>query len=308
MAYRRRYELKITPLKIVGNNVVDAGPATIITDPLTIRFNVNKMIYAGANISANIQIYNLNKTTRDHIFYDWLQIDDLRKVELSAGYYGGKFGLIYRGVIRSCRPKKERTDVVMEIEAQSGLFVLDNEISLCLDSGESNKEVVGTIVEKTAILEQGEQAIVEKYFPRTVSLLGPAALILKTYSNEKGFVDNERYLILDPNDAVEGDVRVIDDETGLLGIPERDRTTVKVTCMFEPRIKLGEIIQIKSRIADVFDGQYKVWGISHSGVIGDAASGTLTTTLTLYTGEQVFGYFKTGRTSWNVVGGGNGKS
>ena len=78
--------------------------------------------------------------------------------------------------------------------------------------------------------------------------------------------------------------------------------------MFEPRIKLGEIIQIKSRIADVFDGQYKVWGISHSGVIGDAASGTLTTTLTLYTGEQVFGYFKTGRTSWNVVGGGNGKS
>lgn len=300
MAYNRRYTLKITPLKIIGTSVVEAESSIVITDPLTIRFSVNKMIYAGANCTANIEVYNLNKSTRDKIFYDWLHIDDVRKVELAAGYYNGKFDTIYRGVIRSCRPKKVGTDVIMEIEAQSGLFVLDNEFSMALDSGETNSNVIGTVIDKTTLLEEGEQNIEEKLFPRTVSLLGSAALILKTYSGEKGFVDDEHYLILDTNDAVDGDVRVIDDDSGLLGVPERDRTTVKINCMFEPRVKLGEIIQINSRIAPVFDGQYKVWGISHSGVIGEAEGGSLTTSITLYTGEQVFGYFST---SWNTVGG-----
>ena len=300
MALRRRYELKITPLKIVGYDIVNAGDPIVITDPITIRFSVNKMIYAGANCSANIQLYNLNKNTRNALFYDWLHINELRKVELSAGYYDGKFDTIYRGIIRSCRPKKERTDVVMEIEAQSGLFVLDNELSICLDSGQSTGDVIGALVDQSLVLEEGAENIQEKLFPRTVSLLGPPALMLKIYSNENGFVDDERYLVLDTNDAIDGYVRVIDDQTGLLGVPQRDRTTVKVNCMFEPRIKLGEIIQIKSRIAEVFDGQYKVWGISHSGVIGDSADGQLTTSLTLYTGEQVFGYFKT---NWNTVGG-----
>ena len=300
MAYNRRYELKITPLKIVGTSVVEAGAPIIITDPITIHFTVNKMIYAGANCSASIEIYNLNKSTRDSIFYDWLHINELRKVELSAGYYNGKFATIYRGVIRSCRPKKVGVDVIMEIEAESGLFVLDNEISMAFDGGEDSGEIISTLVDKTKTLQDGAQNIEEKLFPRTVSLLGPAALLLKTYTNEKGFVDDEHYLVLEPNDAVEGSVRVIDDSTGLLGVPERDRTTVKINCMFEPRIKLGEIIQINSRIAPVFDGQYKVWGISHSGVIGLSAGGSLTTSLTLFTGEQVFGYFKT---NWNTVEG-----
>lgn len=300
MAYNRRYELKITPLKISGNDVVVAGDSIVITNPLTIHFNVNKMIYAGANCSANIEIYNLEKNTRDSIFYDWLHIEDIRRVELSAGYVDGKFDMIYRGVIRSCRPKKTNTDVIMEIEAQSGLFVLDNEISLAIDGGESGKNIVQTIIQNTKGVSEGEQNIEEKLFPRTVSLMGSSILLLKNYTSDKMFVDDEKVLVLEPNDATKGYVQVIDDESGLLGIPERDRTTVRVNCMFEPRIKIGQVIEIKSRIAPVFDGQYKVWGISHNGVIGDGASGTLTTTLTLYTGEQVFGYFKTG---WNEVGG-----
>ena len=138
----------------------------------------------------------------------------------------------------------------------------------------------------------GVQSFDKKSTTRPPAFLGNAIAVLKTYTGGNAIVDNNELIVIGEDEAIEGYVRVIDDETGLLGCPQRMDRSVKVNCMFEPRIVVGQAIEIKSKIEPTFDGQYKVWGVSHSGMMGLAASGQCVTTVTLWTGFQLFGRFK----------------
>jgi hypothetical protein len=96
---------------------------------------------------------------------------------------------------------------------------------------------------------------------------------------------------LSDDDAFEGVVPVIDDESGLLGVPQHEDAILKVDIIFEPRLMIGQIVDIQSRVAPMFNGQYKIYGIRHEGEISDAESGLATTTLEMLVGSQVYGRF-----------------
>jgi hypothetical protein len=96
---------------------------------------------------------------------------------------------------------------------------------------------------------------------------------------------------LAPYDAFEGYVPVIDDNSGLLGVPEHEDAILTVRMIFEPRLVIGQKIEIKSQVAPMFNGQYKIYGIRHEGTISDAVSGKATTTLEMLIGSQVYGKF-----------------
>lgn len=289
MAYNRRYILTITPITESGK---PRGKSTIIKDPLTIKFNVQRMPMMGDSC-ATIDIYNLQPKVRNDIFLDYFDFNNIQRVTLEAGYYGGKFDLIYKGRIVSCRSRQEHTENITTIEAQSGMFVLDSYISSSIGAGEYTSGLAENILAKQTDLEKAYIQPEAVQIPRPVALMGNEMAVLQTYTKGKTFIDNEKVISLDENTCIDGDVRVIDDETGLLGVPEREQVTLKVRCIFEPRIKVGQGLEIKSKIAPQFDGQYKVWGVSHSGSIGMATAGQCITTIQLWTGVNIYGRFRT---------------
>lgn len=289
MAYNRRYILKITPITKSG---APRGKSIVITDPLTIHFEVKRMPFMGDSCAV-IDIYNLQPSTRSKLFLDYFDFNNIQKVELEAGYKNGKFDLIYRGRIVTCRTRHEKTENITRIEAQSGMFVLDSYISDSYSSGQLTTQVAEKVASQIPGLEAAHIQPEAIQIPRPVALRGNEMAVLKTYTKGKAFIDNEEIISMDNNTVVDGDVRVIDDETGLLGVPIREQVTLTVNCIFEPRIKVGQGLEIKSRIAPEFDGQYKVWGVSHSGTIGMAASGQCITTVQLFTGLNIYGRFST---------------
>ncbi len=289
MAYNRRYILTITPIKENGEA---RGKSIVIKDPITIRFNVQRMPMMG-DCCATIEIYNLQPKTRANIFLDYFDFNNIQKVTLEAGYQDGKFDLIYKGRIVTCRTRQEHTETITTIEAQSGMYVLDSYISSSVKEGEYTSEIAKEALSKVTELEKSFIQPEAIQIPRPVALIGNEMSVLQTYTKGKAFIDNEKVISIDENTCIDGDVRVIDDETGLIGVPEREQVTLKVRCMFEPRIKVGQGLEIASKIAPEFDGQYKVWGVSHSGAMGLAASGQCITTIQLYTGLNIYGRFKT---------------
>lgn len=288
MAYNRKYILKVTPINHDGSA---RGKAIVITDPLTLKFDVKRMPMMG-DCCATIEIYNLQPSTRAKLFLDYFDFANIQKVELEAGYQNGKFDLIYRGRVVTCRTRKEHTETVTRIEAQSGMFVLDSYISSSVTEGKTTTEILNEALSK---VPEGNKAMLQPEaisFPKPVALMGNEMSVLETYSKGRVFVDNEKVVVIDKDTCIDGEIRVIDDETGLIGVPEREQTSLTVKCIFEPRIKVGQGLEIKSRIAPEFDGQYKVWGVSHSGTIGLAASGQCITTIQLWTGVNIYGRFK----------------
>lgn len=310
MAIHRRYILTITPIDKDGNQrdketVIDSRDT-----PLTIDFNVQRMPFAGQS-GATIDIHNLNKTTRDMLFYDWWDINNILAVSLEAGYddFDGivKFDLIYRGRIRICTTKHSGTENITHIEALTGLQVFDNPISLAIKDGENldGENGVGKrIIDQVKTLNTGALNFKQYTFVRPVALLGNAISLIKRYcpDGKKPFIDLDVVYVLGDDEVIEGDVRLINSDTGLIGVPERQQLSVTVKCIFEPRIKVGQVIEIQSKIAPQFDGQYKVWGVSHAGTIGEGTSGNVVTTIQLYVGSQVLGRFKEAKQHWSQYG------
>ena len=289
MAYNRKYILTVTPITRDGKK---RGKSVVIKDPLTIRFEVKRMPMMGDS-SATIDIYNLQPTTRRRLFLDYFDFTNIQQVTLEAGYANGKFDLIYKGRVVTCRTRHENTENITRIEAQSGLLVLDSYISDSMSDGQYTDTVANEVLSKITDGETANFSPEAVSIPRPVALMGNKMAVLQTYTKGRTYVDNDKVIVLDENTCIDGEIRVIDDATGLLGVPEREQVTLTVRCIFEPRIKVGQGLEISSRISPEFDGQYKVWGVSHSGTMGLAASGQCITTIQLWTGLNIYGRFRT---------------
>ena len=62
--------------------------------------------------------------------------------------------------------------------------------------------------------------------------------------------------------------------------------------MIEPKIIIGQLLQIESQINQFYNGQFKVVGISHNGIISGAVNGQCITTLQLFIGNKILGNLK----------------
>ena len=112
------------------------------------------------------------------------------------------------------------------------------------------------------------------------------------------FIDNGKSYILGNNEAIQGQVELIDSSTGLLGTPLRENNTVVFDMIFEPGIILGQYIELYSSTftelnssnnstTDNVSGYYKITAIKHRGMISPAVCGDAITTVEFFLGPKI---------------------
>lgn len=265
--------------------------AVEIKNPITIDFNVERSIYAGVN-SMDIDIYNLAPKTRNLLFQDTYDPKAYKKIVLEAGYESMGLSVIFIGNIFNAYSYRRGVNIITHIHAMDGgLDTSETTTSTTLNSGSPLSEIINNLMGSFSHLKNGTQNIDNYTFKRPVVLDGNTFKLLKKYTNNNVFVDLEEVNIMKPTDVITGFVPLINDQSGLLGTPQRRNTSLSIDMMFEPRIVIGQIIEVQSSIAPQFDGQYKVIGLNHRGMISDSQAGNCTTNLELFVGAQLFGKF-----------------
>lgn len=265
--------------------------ALVVTNPMTIDFTVERSIYAGVN-SMDIDIYNLAPKNRNLLFQDTYDPKAYKKIVLEAGYEGMGLSVIFIGNIFNAYSYRRSVDIITHIHAvDGGLDTAETTTSTTISSGTPLRDVINNLTGSFQHLKNGTQNINNYTFKRPVVLDGNTFQLLKKYTNNNVFVDLEEINIMKATDVITGYVPLINDRSGLLGTPQRRNTSLSIDIMFEPRIVIGQIIEIQSSIAPQFDGQYKVIGLSHRGIISDSQSGNCTTNIELFVGAQLFGKF-----------------
>lgn len=280
----RIYRLTIQSVDDYDNPIEQA---IVIKDPLTLKFSVDRSVFAEIN-GANIEIYNLSFDTYRQLFYDYYNVRK-RTLILEAGYETTGYSIIFIGDVWSCYTSRNGTDVVTKIECLVGWKALSVQTDATL-ADISRNQILRYAANDMALdiqIYSGE----DKKFNRSVSIAGNSYKTIQKYSDDSAFIDNNVIKVLNTNDAFEGDVILINDESGLLGVPEHEDALLTVKIMFEPRIMVGQVIEIQSRIAPMFNGQYKVFGIKHEGTISGSVSASASTTLECLVGSQVYGRF-----------------
>lgn len=275
--FGRSYRIVIDPK--------DGGEPIIVAMPLTVQFWMKRNLMSSMNY-LSVDIYNLGPALRDRIFQDRFVVRD-RTITFEGGY--DSLSMMFKGVIFEANSSRDGTNIITRIEARDGNYdVSTTKTFQTIDKGQTLKDVLSYLTGQFPTLERGAIGNYDQVLERPVVLNGNTYELLKRYSDNDVHIDNNKIFILKRNEVIEGEVPAINIDSGLLETPRRDEGFISVTTLFEPRITIDQIIDLNSEIMPIYNGQYKVCGILHQGIISESVNGACRSTFDLWTGNTIF--------------------
>ena len=299
MKFQRRYKLTVQI-----NTTEGQEKAIEIRSPLTLEFDVSRNTQSSLN-SATFRVYNLSETNRSLIFQNRFSINDIsgnrKKVILQAGYETAQnkdddLSVIFKGDILEGYSYRQGADVITYINAlDSPIATYNSDIRETVTAGTSFKDIAKTLIAGMKGVTEGKIGDIQGASKTSVALNGNNFYLLKKDYKDEVFIDLEKINIINENEYIKttgGKVLLITSETGLLGTPQRQGTDLVMDIIFEPKVKVAQLAEVKSQFNKKFDGQYKIMGLKHSGIISGAVAGDCKTTLNLYIGNKLLGGLK----------------
>ncbi len=272
----------------------DAAPnnTVVVRYPLTLNLDVRRSTLSSAN-TGHFLLYNLKEDTRRRVLKDrWVTaIKDRRTIVLNAGYVSEpKLPIIFKGDIRWAYSYRQKQDWVTEIEAfDGGDAILNGQASLSAPTGYDIRSVIRNLIGSMPGVTAGAIGDVgSSQNARGISVSGNSWDAVKQVApNAESFIDNGVANVLAKNEYVNdaGQIFLISSASGLLETPRKYEDRIDVKIIFEPRMKVGMLVQIQSLEA-FYNGVFCVKGVQHTGMISGAFAGQLYTTLSVWRGTE----------------------
>jgi len=285
----RNYRLTIYPL--------DNGEPIIVTMPFTIKFDIER-VFASFSNSMNISIYNLSETNRKRLAQDFNVLGHYdtspknfrayHNIILEMGY--DNLYTAFDGSITFASSSREGSDIVTRIQATAGLFqTLSSQTFQTLSAGQRVHDVLSFLASQMDDLKVGAIGNFPDVIPRPVVLNGHTWDLISQYSDGNCYIDNGKIYILQPNDIIDKEPIVIDDDTGLLLTPNRSIARLSIRTLLETSVNIFDRITLKSSIMPEYNGTYEVYSLKHEGTISQAVGGTAYSTFVVAT-NSILGY------------------
>lgn len=252
-----------------------------VLDGLNVRFNVKIYSQIGIPAEAYISIYNLNREDMQFLTTSaatWMAQQSL--IQLYAGY-DNDVKCLFSGQIMDA-PPTGFPDLSLEIKGISGAEWMSKQIDIqksnlkMIDLIDYTSSVTGYPVNIPSTLRKTNEALNKRLenFSYTGSVwnlldkiqdmtggfdIGDKSVILSTY--------NDNTYVWTPNPTEEGEMLLVSEKTGMIGVPHPTGTGVDVTILLNPDINTGDKIYLDSKRVPQCNGTYYVTAIQHEGEI-----------------------------------------
>ena len=256
---------------------------TVVEYPITCKFNSQRGTFSQAN-KCTIELYNLNATTRGAFFKDALTLDqqNWKYIKLEAGWNGQLSQIFYGKILQAYSSKSGgQTDIITHIDCQP-FDIFTSQSSYTFEAGTSYKGAYKTIAPDLKNCQIGNIGTLEGTFKTQTTYDGKTIDCLNEISGNNTFVDNGVINTIMSNEVIDVPVPLVTDENGLLSTPIRRDASLTIKMLFEPTLIVGQLLEIKSRIQPVYNGQYKVLGFTHDCLISPTQAGQRITTVELW--------------------------
>ncbi len=259
-----------------------------IAPPISIEFDINRNTLSSLN-TASIRIYNLSDDSRNQIRKNAQNTGDLRQVSLVAGY-GKNMGTLFTGTMSQAWSVREGVNFITQIECFDGGFaVLNGEFSQTFQANTKQTDILGTMIDSLPSVSRGAIGSHPGSISRANPYSGNTVSLLNELTNGGFFIDNGKANCLGDSECIAGDVPVINEKSGLLGTPVLEQTFLTFDMIFEPKIYIGQKVQLQSStFKDIngnnLNGFYKVVSLKHRGMISESVCGDAVTSVGLLYG------------------------
>lgn len=279
--------MKFDPQYSLAVEVAGGGNVTLKL-PLTVEFEVRRDSLASAN-TCRLVVYNLGTATRNRIYKDKYAVTEFRALQFRAGYEGFT-PLIFNGTVKQAFSYRQGNNILTVIEGYDGGFqIVNGWTAKTIAGGSTAAQIISNLA--TSLPGIAGTPIVGDFPQRSLRgevLFGNTWDLIQQKSAGVAAIDNGQVKVLGDNETIEGEIAVIESSTGLLGSPQRSDAQLEVTILFEPRLTVGQVVELRSTTNPLFNGRYKVMGFSHRGTISGAVAGQArVTTVSLWLGTQI---------------------
>ncbi len=256
----------------------DGGELTI-TLPFTTQIDITRNTLTSANV-CQIRIYNLSLLNRNQIRVNQSDYGVRRAIVLRAGY-GDNMPRIFKGNISQAWSVREGQNFITQIECFDGGFAYNNAYTnTSFPASTPNKAVVQSLSLSLPGISKGVTGEVPGVLTRGATYSGPTMNLLGEITGGAAFIDDEKINVLGTNEYIGSNAPtfVVSSASGLLGTPVLEQTIVRFDMIFEPQLQVGHKILLDSITGLNFNGEYKVIGVKHRGMISGTVGGTMITT------------------------------
>lgn len=261
------------------------GEVLIVEPPFTVEFDITRNILSSANV-CSIRIYNLSPTNRNKIRFDKQDTFDYRSVQLQAGY-GTNLPVIFAGSITQAWSVREGNNFISSIECFDGGFAFNTSMTnQVFPSGTPQETVLQTLATSLPAVSLGAIGSFPGSLSRGAALQGSTTDLLRDLSGGAFFIDNGKVHILGDSECIEGSMFLVNAASGLLGTPVRERTILNFDIIFEPRLLVGQKLELQSGTDANFNGFYKVISLKHRGMISPSVCGNAVTSVGMWYGTN----------------------
>jgi hypothetical protein len=284
---RCQLSVEINP-RAEGDRLEGSNTLTIPQD-ITIEFEISRQFLSSSQ-EATFRILNLSQETRDRLNKDAYAMNEFRAIQFKAGYEDFPLPIVFNGFVRHASSYRRGTEMVTEISCyDGGISMASGFTARTIAGGTSIQDLLKQLAQTLPRIA-GAPLIGE--FPKTnlrgKVLMGNTWSIILQESGNLATIDNGQVKILNLNEAIGAGIPLIDASAGLLGSPRRTPTKLEFTMLFEPRLTIGQIVELQSSTNRLYNGTYKVTGFNHRGTISPVVSGECSSVVSLFFGIGEF--------------------
>lgn len=230
------------------------------TSPLKITSTGQKFANALQN-QCEVTIYNLSKSDRDYILTETSPYNKNRQQKfliLEAGRVSTGYAQIIKANISSCVPTQP-PDIGLKFKCLAQQF-LNGQVGTLSQPGQTNLSTIAKQVAGQLGMELNFQATdkaISNYawtgpMAKQIGALGDAGAV-------DAYIDGNQLIIKDMNIPLTGELRILNDHSGMIGIPEITEQGTKTTYLLDNVSKLGGALQLDSVMYPTVNGTYVIY-------------------------------------------------
>lgn len=246
---------------------LSVGESIKIDGNLRIKFIIYQQVIDTPN-SAWFRIYNLNLQTGSRIIK---MVGET--VTMEAGYQGDS-GEIYKGeIVYAINGRETPTDTYVDIYCADGSKAVQRStISKTFDPGSKQKDVVDEIAkgfQQFGIQKGKIKGLSNEPYQKAFTAHGMGRDYLHMFAhsnNQHWYIYNQKLYMIPNDDEGEGSIE-LNENTGLIGMPQETPKGIIVTALINPKYKLDTRLIINEKSIN-----RGAWDLSYFGVTQSASN------------------------------------
>ena len=213
--------------------------------------------------TADVTITNLSKDVRNYILTETSPFNKNRtpkKLIIEAGRVSTGTARLFVGNITKSSPTQP-PDIGLNMTAQTGAFKKGDVVARSGKARENLSEIAGRVasdMEARLVFEAQDKQIANYSFSgaalRQVNALAEAGGV-------DAYLDDETLVVKDRDKPLKNRVKIIDNTTGMVGIPEATERGVSIKILYDLETDLGGRVDLTSELNPALDGSYTIYKI-----------------------------------------------